>query len=68
MYQEPHLREKSQQCKMLWNIWYEMMTNKDPLAPTARKTWLKCVDEFSIMISDEYSTNQKYDTIKKTLE
>ena len=60
MYKEPHLQKKSEECKILWNIWYEMMMNKDPLASTARKTWIKCVDEFSKMVHQEYLTNPKY--------
>jgi hypothetical protein len=63
MYKEPHLQKKSEECKILWNIWYEMM-NKDPLASTARKTWIKCADEFSEMINQECLTNPKYKNIK----
>jgi len=64
MYKEPHLQKKSEECKILWNIWYEMMMNKDPLASTARKTWIKCADEFSEMINQECLTNPKYKNIK----
>jgi len=64
MYKEPHLHKKSEECKILWNIWYEMMMNKDPLASTARKTWIKCADEFSEMIDQECLTNPKYKNIK----
>ena len=64
MYKEPHLQKKSDECKILWNIWYEMMINKNPLASTARKTWMKCADEFSEMINQECLTNPKYKNIK----
>jgi hypothetical protein len=64
MYREPNLQKKSEECKILWNIWYEMMMNKDPLASTARKTWIKCADEFSEMINQECLTNPKYKNIK----
>jgi hypothetical protein len=64
MYKEPHLQKKSEECKILWNIWYEMMMNKDPLASTARKTWIKCADEFSEMIHQEYLTNDKYKNLR----
>ena len=64
MYKEPHLQKKSDECKILWNIWYEMMMNKDPLSSTARKTWIKCADEFSEMINQECLTNPKYKNIK----
>ena len=37
-----------------------MMEDKNPLEPTARKTWIKCSDEFSEMIHQEYLTNDKY--------
>ena len=60
MYREPHLQKKSEECKILWNIWYNMMEDKNPLEPTARKTWIKCSDEFSEMIHQEYLTNDKY--------
>jgi hypothetical protein len=64
MYREPHLQKKSEECKILWNIWYEMMMNKDPLVSTARKTWMKCADEFSEMIHQEYLTNDKYKNLR----
>ena len=64
MYKEPHLQRKSDECKILWHIWYEMMMNKDPLAPTARKTWMKCADEFSKMIHQEYLTNPRYKNLR----
>jgi hypothetical protein len=64
MYKEPHLQKKSEECKLLWNIWYEMMMNKDPLASTARKTWMKCAEEFSKMIHQEYLTNPKYKNLR----
>jgi len=40
------------------------MEDKNPLAPTARKTWIKCADEFSEMIHQEFLTNPKYNNIK----
>jgi hypothetical protein len=64
MYKEPHLQKKSDECKILWHIWYEMMMNKDPLASTARKTWMKCAEEFSKMIHQEYLTNPKYKNLR----
>jgi len=64
MYKEPHLQKNTGECKILWNIWYEMMMNKDPLASTSRKTWIKCADEFSEMIDQECLTNPKYKNIK----
>jgi hypothetical protein len=64
MYKEPHLQKKSEECKILWKIWYELLNSKDPLASTARKTWIKCVDEFSEMVNEEYLTNPKYKKIK----
>jgi hypothetical protein len=64
MYREPHLQKKSEECKVLWKIWYELLNSKDPLASTARKTWIKCADEFSEMINQECLTNPKYKNIK----
>jgi len=64
MYREPHLQKKSEECRILWNIWYEMMMNNDELAPTASKTWMKCADEFSEMIHQEYLTNDKYKNLR----
>jgi len=64
MYKEPHLQKKSDECKILWHIWYEMMINKDPLAPIARKTWMRCVDKFSEMVHQEYLTNPKYENLR----
>ena len=65
MYKEPHLQKKSEECKILWKIWYELLNSKDPLEPTARKTWIKCVDEFSEMVNEEYLTNSKYKHLKE---
>jgi len=65
MYKEPHLQKKSEECKILWKIWYELLNSKDPLEPTARKTWIKCVDEFSEMVNEEYLTNPKYKHLKE---
>ena len=64
MYREPHLQKKSDECSVLWHIWFELYQDKDPLAKTARKTWCKCADELGKMVSEEVKTNPRYRDIE----
>jgi hypothetical protein len=64
VYREPHLQKKSDECAVLWHIWYKLYLDKDPLAKTARKTWCKCADELGEMIQEEYKTNPRYHEVK----
>ena len=67
MYREPHLQEKSDECRDLWLVWKELW-DIDPNskeAKDARQKWGKCVTEFGKMVSEEVRTNTRYHGIRK---
>jgi len=64
MYREPHLQKKSDECAVLWYIWFELYNAKDPSAKIKRKDWCNCADELGEMINQEYLTNPRYNNLK----
>ena len=62
MYREPHLQQKSDECRDLWYSWKELwdVDKFSKEAQEARKKWGKCVTEFGEMVSEEVKTNPRY--------
>ena len=62
MYREPHLQNKSNQCRDIWHEWFkEKFENKNKeKAKELRKKWGKCVKEHGDMVSEEVKTNPRY--------
>jgi len=62
MYREPHLQEKSDECRDLWLVWKKLWDRDNHSKETqeARKNWSKCVTEFGVMIGQEVKTNPRY--------
>lgn len=67
MYREPHLQEKSDECRDLWLVWKELWDRdkNSKEAKKARKKWGQCVTEFGEMVSEELRTNTRYNGIQK---
>ena len=67
MYREPHLQEKSDECRDLWWAWKKLWdVDKDSIeTKNARKIWCQCVTEFGEMVSEEVRTNPRYHGIRK---
>ena len=67
MYREPHLQNKSDECRDLWVQWKEVWDkdNNSKEAKDARKKWCNCVTEFGEMVSEEVKTNPRYGNICK---
>ena len=67
MYREPHLQDKSDECRDLWLVWKELWDrdNSSEEAKDARKRWSQCVTKFGEMVSEEVRTNTRYHGIRK---
>jgi hypothetical protein len=67
MYREPHLQEKSDECRDLWWAWKKLWdVDKDSIeTKNARKKWCQRVTEFGEMVSEEVRTNPRYHGIRK---
>ena len=67
MYREPHLQQKSDECRDLWIWWHELWERDENSkeAKDARQKWSKCVSEHGKMISEEVKTNPRYKGIRK---
>ena len=62
MYREPHLQQKSDECRDLWYSWKELwdVDKFSKETKEARKKWCQCVTEFGNMVSYEVKTNPRY--------
>jgi hypothetical protein len=60
VYREPHLQKKSDECAVLWHIWFKLQEKNDPLKKEARRAWCKCADELGEMVNQEVKTNPRY--------
>lgn len=67
VYKESHLNKKSNECAILWNIWFELRQNGDPLKDIARQAWCKCADELGAMVHEEVKTNPRYKDLTNNL-
>ena len=67
MYREPHLQDKSDECRDLWLVWKELWDrdNHSKEAKEARKKWCKCCDEFGEIVSQEVKTNPRYSSMRE---
>ena len=67
MYREPHLQQKSDECRDLWIWWHELWERDENSkeAKYARQKWCNCVTEFGGMVSQEVKTNPRYKGIRK---
>jgi len=67
MYREPHLQQKSDECRDLWIWWHELWERDENSkeAKDARQEWCNCVTEFGDMVSQEVKTNPRYKDIRK---
>ena len=69
MYREPHLQQKSDQCRDIWHEWFSLFDNPETKnseeCKNLRKKWSKCCNEFSEMISQEVKTNPRYNRVTK---
>jgi hypothetical protein len=62
MYREPHLQQKSDECRDLWIWWHELWERDENSkeAKDARQKWCECVTDFGEMVSEEVKTNPRY--------
>ena len=67
MYREPHLQQKSDECRDLWIWWHELWERDENSreAKDARQKWGQCVTDFGEMVSEEVKTNPRYKGIRK---
>ena len=67
MYREPHLQQKSDECRDLWIWWHELWERDENSkeAKDARQKWCECVTDFGEMVSEEVKTNPRYKDIRK---